>query len=543
MTKLDEAKAKKDVIYVDIDDDITSIIDKVKSASAPIVALVPPKRIGALQSVVNLKLLDRAANSAHKRVVLITSDHALTALAAGVAMPVARNLQSKPEIAEAPTDEGELDDDVIEGDDISPLPSDESPVSEADKDQASGEKAAPLPLSERGKSHRAASVPNFDAFRNKIVLIGGGILVLITFLVWAIVFAPRATVTITAKTTPYSVNTSLSARVGATLDAQKGVMPAIAKEIKKTVSLDFQATGKKDVGEKATGPVKLSNSSSVAVSVEAGTVLMSSSGAKFVTSEDVSVPAATLAFSCPGFLCPGSATSTVTANAPGSSYNAASGSLSGGPSNITVTLTSPTSGGTDKTVTVVSEQDAQAAKEKLQTQDANTVKADLKKQFTTDMIAVEESYTVTPGNPVVSPAVGEEASTAKLSVETVYTMVGFARNDIRSVVEKDLTKQLAGLPNQTIYDSGMGSIKFASFTQQDKTYTVNLSTTGSVGPSIDSAVLAKKLVGKREGEIIAEVKTYEGIRQVSVNFTPFWVSTAPAAEKITIKFLIENASR
>ena len=46
---------KKDVIYIDIEDDITTIIEKVKEAATSIVALVPPKRVGVLQSIVNLK--------------------------------------------------------------------------------------------------------------------------------------------------------------------------------------------------------------------------------------------------------------------------------------------------------------------------------------------------------------------------------------------------------------------------------------------------------------------------------------------------------
>src|SRR6266496_584582 len=91
--------AKKDVIYIDIEDDITSIIEKIKKADAKIVALVPPKRVGSLQSVVNLKLLVRAADASDHRVVLITSDKALTNLAAGISIPVAKNLQSKPEVA------------------------------------------------------------------------------------------------------------------------------------------------------------------------------------------------------------------------------------------------------------------------------------------------------------------------------------------------------------------------------------------------------------------------------------------------------------
>ncbi|PLS80971.1 hypothetical protein CYG49_03505, partial [Candidatus Saccharibacteria bacterium] len=108
---------KKDVIYIDIEDDITSIIERVKGASAKIVALVPPKRIGVLQSAVNLKLLQKAAAGVGKRVVLITSDQSLAALAAGVKIPVAKNLQSRPEIA--PIAALSIDDsDIINGEEL-----------------------------------------------------------------------------------------------------------------------------------------------------------------------------------------------------------------------------------------------------------------------------------------------------------------------------------------------------------------------------------------------------------------------------------------
>ena len=44
---------QKDVIYIDIDDDITAIIGKIKKSKEQIVAIVPPKRNGAMQSAVN----------------------------------------------------------------------------------------------------------------------------------------------------------------------------------------------------------------------------------------------------------------------------------------------------------------------------------------------------------------------------------------------------------------------------------------------------------------------------------------------------------
>ena len=52
----------KDVIYIDVEDDITTIISKIKASKERIIALVPPRRIGVLQSAVNIRLLARAGN-------------------------------------------------------------------------------------------------------------------------------------------------------------------------------------------------------------------------------------------------------------------------------------------------------------------------------------------------------------------------------------------------------------------------------------------------------------------------------------------------
>src|SRR5690606_16820049 len=105
----------KDIIYIDVEDDITAIIGKVKDAKETIVALVPPKRIGVLQSAVNLHLLARAAKQGEKKLVLISNNSALMALASAAKIPVAKNLQSKPEMAEISALDVDDGEDVIDG--------------------------------------------------------------------------------------------------------------------------------------------------------------------------------------------------------------------------------------------------------------------------------------------------------------------------------------------------------------------------------------------------------------------------------------------
>lgn len=537
MTKSPEA-AKKDVIYVDIEDDITAIIAKVKDSSAPIVALVPPKRIGVLQSMVNLKLLQRTAHTAKKRLVMITSDPALTALAAGVSMPIAKNLQSRPEVPEITaiqTDDG----DVINGEELplamhtgatlSSKTTEDSPASSSDTPAAlSAASKAP------NKTTAKSRVPNFDKFRNKMALIIGGVTLLVVLLVWAFFFAPRATVTITARTTSYDVDKSLVAVAGASLDAGKGTLPVIIKEIKKTASSDFTATGKKDVGETASGTVKFSTSNidSLGTVIPAGTELTSASGLVFTTDSSVTITLQNYR----------GATTAVTAAERGSKYNGASGAVSGAPSGISAAFADASTGGTDKTVTVVSEQDAASARDKLAGSDAASIKSDLKKQFNSDIVVVDESFQTRAGDPIVSPAVGEEASAGKVTLETTYTMMGLQRSDLKSIVDADIKRQIQGIPNQKIYDNGLDKLRFSKVTPIEGGYQAMVESTGYVGPQIDSNKLAREIVGKREGEIQAHVKTLEGIEAVDVNFSPFWVSTAPAADKIVIKFQIKDAN-
>src|SRR3989344_4479895 len=95
-------KPGKETVYIDLDDEITSIIDKVENTGEKVVALVLPKRAAVLQSIVNMRLLKRAAENAGKNIVLITSDPAILPLAGAAQLHVAKSLHSKPYIPPSP---------------------------------------------------------------------------------------------------------------------------------------------------------------------------------------------------------------------------------------------------------------------------------------------------------------------------------------------------------------------------------------------------------------------------------------------------------
>ena len=106
----------KDVIYIEPEDDITDILEKIKKTKNKIVALVPPKKAGVLRSAVNIKLIAKTAARSNKTTVLISSDESLMKLAMAANIPVAKTLQSKPQIPKdfSHPDMGEEPSDVIE---------------------------------------------------------------------------------------------------------------------------------------------------------------------------------------------------------------------------------------------------------------------------------------------------------------------------------------------------------------------------------------------------------------------------------------------
>lgn len=557
---------KKDVIYIDIEDDITAIIGKVKDASAKIVALVPPKRIGVLQSAVNLKLLQKSAHATDKRIVLITNDHSLTALAAGLKIPVAKNLQSRPEIPQLDAPEVE-DEEIINGED---LPVGElAAASGLEPETAKGAVAAPAsmaddiasqvdlhtldgadkkssPAKKPGDKKKSSfvKVPNFNQFRKKFFIIGGGALALIVLLWWMFGVAPHATVTISAKTTPIAIDQTLTLDPGAAATNVGDLkFKANSQQIKKSVSADFTATGTKDIGNKATGTVTITNSfDSDSKTVPAGTVFTAASGQQFVNANAVTVPGASVAG---GHINAGSAQAQLTAADIGTDYNIPAQSYSVSGYDSLSANGSAMSGGDKQTVTVVSQDDVDKAKSQLAQQDANAVKAQLKKQFTGDFVVIDESFTTETGTPSVSPNIGEQAKAGKLTVETTYTMLGLNRGDVNQMLNSALKSALDTKPNQSIFSNGSNALQFSNFQKFDNgTYSARLNTTGYIGSKIDTEALAKQVAGKRYGEIQAIVNQIPNVDNVDIKFSPFWVNSAPGnPKKVDIKFSIQNGGK
>jgi hypothetical protein len=103
--------------YIDIDEEISSVIDRLNKSMAMENFFVVPKRALFLQSIVNLKLLKREAEKSGKHVVLVTQDEIGTSMAqrSGIDVrPSLEGLESTSDLnSESPEDEDLEDKDVV----------------------------------------------------------------------------------------------------------------------------------------------------------------------------------------------------------------------------------------------------------------------------------------------------------------------------------------------------------------------------------------------------------------------------------------------
>ena len=552
----------RDTIYIDADDDITSIIGKIKKSESPVVALVPPKRVGALQSVVNLKLLLRSAKDNKKTISMITTDPALTSLAAGLRIPIARNITSQTEILDI-DDDSDSDDDVIEGKDVAiNIPGNEKIARRDDKeDKEISAAVAAIETDDNikndkdgdgksddkpKKSERKTRVPNFNKFR-KIVLIAGGAVVLIAgFLVWAIGFAPNAVITIKTKTRAVSVEGMVKLQNSSPTNIENDVLQPVVKQTKESEPVEFAITGEKEIGEKAFGSVKITNQTGNNITLPAGTVLRSSNGYDFILDETVSIVDAEVVGGVPVF---GSKVVSVTAKNIGEEYNLPASSplsVSGGGASVLASVDADgLSGGSKRVVKVVSAADIEKITEQIKKDAAEKeyeMKDKLKKQMGDSATVIDDSFEMSFGTVTTKPKVGEpaEGDKATATIEITYTLIGLSNTDLENWLTMKIEEEadIKDSKQQRVYNTGLSQVKF-EYSPNDST--LRISTRGGrVGAALDEEQIKKDAVGKSSGRIREDIERKNGVEKVDVVFAPFWVSKAPSENKITINFVTDD---
>lgn len=557
------AQSSKDTIYVDIDDEITGIIDKVRGSSGKLVALVLPKRAGTFQSIVNMKLLKRAADESQKHLVLITSEAGLMPLAGAAGIHVAKTLSSKPEIPTAPkgldepegeeaiTDAGEVPDEVTartagdqpvgtlagppptdNGVETLELPDDEVPEDAANAAKKTAAPAAAAAVAKKTKDKakgKGFKIPNFGKFRTRLI-VGSVILVLvILFIIFGLIVLPKATINIKTDATNVPVNANLNLSTAATSldeDADTPTLPAKLASEQKTYTQQVPTTGQKNNGSKATGRVNLTarvcGSIANAPDFPAGSGL-TASGQTYITQEDTS-------FSGDGHIQGGcityksSSPTSIAAQSGGSSSNTPDGTTF---SSGNVSGPGSASGGTDNIVQIVNQNDINKAKSQISSSNDNTEKQRLQNDLKSDnYYAITQTFSAGTPNITQSAQVGDVANSVTVTEVVTYTMFGAKEKDLNTVINNSIKDQI-DTSKQSILDEGLDKAVFGVSNASTTSAQLTLQTTAEVGPDLDVNAIRDQAKGKKPNDVKKTLQNNPDVTDVNVKLSPFWVSKVP----------------
>lgn len=548
----------KETIYIEADDEITSVIDKVLSAKDAIVAVVLPKRATVFQSLVNMKLLKKAAEENKKKVVLISSEPAITSIAAVAGMYLAQSLSSKPGIPkraklskkettissselEAPEDEVSsiIDDNGEINLDVEPQSKQDETI-ELDNTTNDAQEVPAGSLAATTvdkKKKRLIKIPDFGSFQVRMWL--GIILVTLLGVGWYVGFVvmPKAVITINTDTSSSTITFDFTAQTAIKeLDMENSLVPATLVEVMKENKATVPATGEKNVGEKASGEMTIvnCNKDDEDIFVVAGTAF-STGGLSFYAAEDVTVAASNFTG---GGICKNdkSASVGVIAAQSGSNFNLSSRKYTSENNDLSATGSDMT-GGTDTVIKVVSAQDIATAREQLKGASSANALADLKSTLEAQQLQAL-SETLSEGEPSIKNSVAVDTEAAEVTVtQTVkYQMLGVKSSDLGLLLSSKITKSLNDDPTKNVRNNGLDSAVYRLVTKTaEDSQTISLQTIATLGPEFDEATIRKDVAGKKRGDIEKMLEARDGVRSVSVDYKPFWITTTPKnANKITI---------
>lgn len=569
----------KDTFYIEPEDDITDIINHIKASKQKIIALVPPKKLNVLRSSINLKLIARTAKMHDKAIVVVTTDPTLMKMAALSSLPFAKNLSSRPTL---PSEFNEADleypakakkaspSDEIEINEKAAPASSVSRVRTTNEDAANRANAASnltknsamnLDSEEVAKNSEDEEADNqpkkiltLDSLKNRIIIGVVAAVLLIGSFIWAFILAPAAKISVKIKT----IAENFSENVSFVTDAKQAVSKdgkffLETASLEKNSEVEFEATGEKNVGDKATGELRLiatfdmSTTTATASRPDVATVPQGSAFAyrnlNFLTNQEVKISWDGSISNCDAGRhsgkCQVAKTVKATAIEGGAKYNieAVSSGWQSSVAGVEGYANSAFKGGTDKIQKIVTTSDITKAKEKLT--EADGVKEELFEKVPSDDIKIEDSYKKVTADPTSSPAVDQptENGKAKLTAKTTYSVNYVDKAAIEEYVKSVVSTRLGG--DQKIYETG--NIFIEKFQNNNNSVTAKIKATLKTGPEVTEQSVLEKSLGKKVGEVTTLIKSINGVSDVEVNTSFPWVRQIPNdANKVSIKITVEN---
>lgn len=541
----------QEIIYLESDEEITSVIDKLKETEGKSVGLVIPQGASLIQSVVNLKLLQKEAKVLGKEIAVISQDRIGRNLASQIGLTVYDSPNATKPAIEQPKPEIPTSD-VIEIDlsEKKKTPPAGVKVHHYEETAAPKESASQLETNSQAESlptHVSAKPLSADTYkapevkplkkpRNWKKALFFAIPILAIFILLYI-FYPKAIVALSVKTESFqeAIDITLDNNINK-IDLTRSAMPGELQEAESEATKEFNATGKKEIGEKATGKVTVYNEWDSSTHSYPSSTKFIGGGKTYLSNDSFTVPAGTLSG---GAIQAGKIDVSVTAEASGDAYNLGSTNfvVEGAPTKIYGRNSASFSGGSTKQLTIVSSEDLNNAKDALKEELDSKNKEELIKKASKQKI-IESSVE----NEIVSSSAdkksGDETDKFKLTMKVKSRTLSFKEDDFRVFLGQLLAGKIPA--DKKLVPASADEITISKnendFAKGIMKITGIVKT--SLAPNIDENKVKKELAGKSKFDAEVIMQNTPGVESASVSFRPsWWLKKVPSLRRnIEIKF-------
>ncbi|HSK52867.1 MAG TPA: baseplate J/gp47 family protein [Clostridia bacterium] len=560
------------IIYLDVDDEITSAAARIRRAETSRVAVVLPYGSKVATSRINFRLLARDALTHEKRLSIVAPDGATRALAASAGLPVFATVAEY----EGAFEDGDGDGSAPAGgaasaaaaglgvDDATiampvPAPADgatDGAPAEAVTPAAPPVPPAPKPVREvrpapapaaRAEADAApgpaTSIPIIGGFSRRSiprtpVLIAVAVVALALLVggVGAYVLLPSATVVVTPHERLVGPRSfSVVADTTATEpDPGSGVIPAELVSIDVTAEDTFESTGTRVEQTRATGRVTFQNlDPGGANTIRAGSVVSTEGGVEFQTLRSVTLPAAEIVTGTPIVVIPTTARVDVEAVRNGPNGNVPANSITVVPSGENPTLTkvrneAATRGGSRTEFPVVEQADVDAALAALGEQLTQSFDERLADPSIAppEMTVFLETAVLGEPAPTTDPAelVGTEVETFDLAVAATGTVIAVDPSPVEAIAETRLAALVS--PGSEIVDGSI-TIRPGSPLVEGQQISFPVTVEARQVSIPDAAELERLILGKSEAEARELLAPFG---DVELTLWPDWVSSVPTID-------------
>jgi hypothetical protein len=347
----------------------------------------------------------------------------------------------------------------------------------------------------------------------KLLIIPAVIVVLLIALLGLFFLNTKATVSILLNPKQDSKTASVTFSASSPTDIANSVIASQTVSVSEDGSITKTATGKKDIGTAAKGSVTIFNIATGNLVLPLGTTITSPSGLQFTLDNAVTVA------SGDAILGASTASVKVTASDIGQDYNLPSGTkftVSGQDSSVAAKNDNAFSGGTKKSVTVVSKDDIQKALTDLPKQLEGKARGDITAKVTSGNTLLPNFVDESVDKQNFDKKANDQANQVTLQGTVTFQGISYSNLDMVK-----LANSLFNSGEMQLGENDLGINAKNIVLEKNSDVSVDLTIKANLIPKIDTTALSKQIAGGSVQKAKNLISNFPQVENVGIALSPY----------------------